>query len=109
MTETDCNKKQMNLLARLLTVYDDAIGASDNRALSSRNVETPTDTFHAVWDANSGCTSPYQQRVPSQYYWPQSREGSVAGKEVVMTLFQPHIKSAWPSPDPDLNFGLSTS
>ena len=59
--ETVGGSSQRNLLARLVIVYSDAIGASDNHTLSSRNVETPTDTFRATWDANSGHTSPYQQ------------------------------------------------
>ena len=37
-----------NLLARLIIVYSGAIGASENHTLSSRNVETPTDTFHST-------------------------------------------------------------
>ena len=59
--ETDGSRNQRNLLARLVMAYSGSIGASDNHTLSSRNVETPTDTFCAIWDANSGRTSPYQQ------------------------------------------------
>ena len=59
--ETDGGRNQRNLVARLVIVYSGAIGASDNPTLSSRQVETPTDTFCAIRDANSGRTSPYQQ------------------------------------------------
>ena len=59
--EMDGGRNQRNLLAWLVIVYSGAIGASDNHSLSSRNVETPTDTFRAIWDAISGRTSPYQQ------------------------------------------------
>ena len=58
--ETDGVRNQRSLLARLEIVYSGAIGASDNRTLSSRKVEIPADTLHAIWDANSGHTSPYQ-------------------------------------------------
>ena len=64
--ETDGGRNQRNLLARLVIVYSGAIGASDNHTLSSRNVETPTDTLCAIWDANSGRTFPYQQGPQSQ-------------------------------------------
>ena len=50
--ETDGDRSQRNLLARPVIVYGDAIGASDNHTLSSRNVETSTDTFRGIWDAN---------------------------------------------------------
>ena len=52
--ETDGSGNQRNLLARLVIVYSGAIGASDNHTLSSRNVETPTDLFRAILNANSG-------------------------------------------------------
>ena len=104
--EADGGRNQSNPLAWLEIVYSGAIDASDNHTLSSKKVETPTDTFCAIWNANSGRTSPYQQRPPSQDHLPKSRESRVASMEVVRTLFQPHIKSAWPSPDPDLNSGL---
>ena len=61
VVDTDGGRHQRTLLARLDFVYSGAIGASDNPTLSSRNVDTPTDTFCAIWDANSGRTSPYQQ------------------------------------------------
>ena len=61
LMETDGGRKQRNLLAQLVIVYSEAIGASDNHTLSFRNVETPTDVFCAIWDANSGRTSSYQQ------------------------------------------------
>ena len=94
-------KHLSNLLARLIFVWSSAIGASDNYTLFSRNVEIPTDTFRAIWNANLGRTSPYQQWLPLRDFWLQSREGSVAGKEVIKTLSQPYIKSAWPSPGLD--------
>ena len=59
--ETDGGRNQMNPLALLEIAYSGAIGVSDNHTLSSRNVETPTDTFCAIWDGNSGYTSMYQQ------------------------------------------------
>ena len=59
--ETDGGRNQRNPLARLGIVYCGAIGASDNHTLSSRYVETPTDTFCAIWDANSRRTSKYRQ------------------------------------------------
>ena len=59
--ETDGGRNQRTLLDRLVIVYSGAIGACDNLTLSSRNVETPIDTFCAIWDANHGRTSPYQQ------------------------------------------------
>ena len=59
--ETDGGRNQKNLLARLVIVYSEAIGASDNITLSSRNVETPTDTFRVIWDANSQRIFPYEQ------------------------------------------------
>ena len=49
------------LQARLVIVYSGAIGASDNRTFSPRNVKNPTDTFCAIWDVNSGRNSLYQQ------------------------------------------------
>ena len=63
--ETDGGRNQRNLLDRLVIVNSGAIGANDNQTLSSRNVVTPTDTFCAIWDANSGRISPYQQYPPS--------------------------------------------
>ena len=54
--ETDGARGQKNLLVRLVIVYSGDIGASDYHTLSSRYVETPTDTFCAIWDANSGRT-----------------------------------------------------
>ena len=54
--ETDDDRSQRNLLARLVIVYSGAIGANGNHTLSSRNVETPTD---GILDTNSGRTSPY--------------------------------------------------
>ena len=59
--ETDGGRNQRNPLARLEIVYSGAIGASGNHPLSYRNIDTPTDTFRAIWDANSGRTSPYLQ------------------------------------------------
>ena len=59
--ETGGGRNLRNLLARLVIVYGGAIGASDNHTLSFRNVKTPADKFCAIWDANSGRTSPYQQ------------------------------------------------
>ena len=59
--EADGGRNQRNLLAQLGIVYSGAIGASDNHTLSSRNVETPTDTCCAIWDANSGPISLYKQ------------------------------------------------
>ena len=71
-------------------VYSGAIGASDNHTLSPRNVETPTDTCCAKWDANSGRTSPYHQWPPSQDHWPQSQEGSVpAAYPVGLAMHRP--------------------
>ena len=43
--ETDGGRNQRNPLARLVIVYSGAIGASNNHTLSSRNVETPTNTI----------------------------------------------------------------
>ena len=59
--ETDGGKNQRSLVFRLVIVYSGAIGAIDSHTLSSINVETSTNTFRALWDANSGRTSPYQQ------------------------------------------------
>ena len=42
-------RNQRNLLARLVIVYFAAIGVSENHTLSSRNVETPTNTLRAPW------------------------------------------------------------
>ena len=58
---TDGGRNLRNHLDRLVIVYSGAIGTSDNHTLSSRNVETPTDTFCVIWDGNSGRTSPYQK------------------------------------------------
>ena len=41
--------------------FSGSVGTNDNRTLPSRNVETPTDTFPAIWEENSERTSPYQQ------------------------------------------------
>ena len=49
--ETDGDRNQRNLLARLVNLYSGAIGASDNHTISSRSVETPTDTFCSIWGA----------------------------------------------------------
>ena len=58
--ETDGASNQMNLLARLVIVYSGAFRASDSHTLSFRKVGTPTNTVCAIWDGNSGRTSPYQ-------------------------------------------------
>ena len=58
--EKDGGRNQGKLLARLVIVYSRAIDARDNHTLSPRNVETPTDTFRGIQDADSGRTSPYQ-------------------------------------------------
>ena len=50
VTEMDGGRNQRTLLARLVNVYSGAI----YHTLSSRNVETPTDSFCAIWNANSG-------------------------------------------------------
>ena len=57
--ETDSGRNQRNLLARLKIFYSGAIGASDNRTFSSRNVKTLSDTFGAIRDINSGRASMY--------------------------------------------------
>ena len=44
--ETDGGRDLGNLQARLGIVYSGAVGANDNRTLSSRNVETPTGTWY---------------------------------------------------------------
>ena len=59
--ETDGDRNQRNLLVRLVIVYSVAIRPNDNHTLSSRNGETPTNTVHAIIDADSWRTSPYQQ------------------------------------------------
>ena len=56
--EKDGGRNQRNPIARLEIVYSGVIGPNDNHTISSRNVETPIDTFCAVWDANCGRTSP---------------------------------------------------
>ena len=80
--ETDGGRNRTNPLARLEIVYFGAIGASDNHTLYSRNVETPTDTFCAIWDGNFGAllSVPAMTFITRLFISPQTREGTVAGK-----------------------------
>ena len=91
VVETVGGRKQRSLLARLLIVYSGAIDASDNQTLSSRNVETPSDTL---------CIS---NGLPRKKIDHKAERIAELVKESVRTLSQAHVKSSWPSPDPDSN------
>ena len=63
-------------------IFSGAIGARDNHNLYSRNVETPTDTFCAIWDGNFDAllSVPAMTFTTRLFISPQTREGTVAGK-----------------------------